>query len=262
MRVIPTLIGAALIVATLRTRSPRPSARKAALIAAGLALGGAFLAYGLQAFDLPSFEEAVERLASTIGGWTYVVVGLFAFLETGALVGLIVPGETAIIVGGILAGEGAVEVLPLVVIVWLAAVAGDVVSFLLGRRLGRAFVLEHGPRVKIQPHHVVRAEAFFARHGGKAIALGRFIGVLRAIVPFVAGASGMRGRTFLAYDIPSAAAWAALNVMLGYAVFASVSAAANVTKWITYGVVVIALIVGVCIATRRASRPRVSRPTT
>ena len=262
MRVIPTLIGVALIVGTLRTRSSRPSARQAALIVAGLALGGVFLAYGLEAFDLPSFEEAVESLASKLGGWTYLLVGLLAFLETGALVGLVVPGETAIIVGGILAGEGAVELLPLIVIVWLAAVAGDAVSFLLGRRLGRAFVLQHGPRVKIQPHHILRAEAFFARHGGKAIALGRFIGVLRAIVPFVAGASGMRGRTFLAYDIPSAAAWAALNVMLGYAVFASVSAAANVTKWITYGVVVVAVIVGMRIATRRASGRRLSRPTT
>ncbi len=256
MRVLPTLIGAVMVLATFRLRAARPARVRVAFALASLIVGGAFLAYGLRAFDLPSFEEAVERLAAALGPWTYLLVALFAFLETGALVGLIVPGETAIIVGGILAGEGAVELLPLILVAWIAAVCGDTVSFFLGRRLGRSFVLRHGPRVRIQPRHVERAERFFGRHGGKAIALGRFIGVVRAIAPFLAGASRMRPQVFFLFDIPSAGAWVTLNVMLGYAVFASVSAAANVTKWVTYGLIIVALIVGAAVASRRASGRR------
>lgn len=261
MRVLPTLIGVALVVAAVRLTASRPARSRVALALGGLLLGGAFLAYGLRAFDLPSFEEAVERLAEALGPWTYLLVALFAFLETGALVGLLVPGETVIIIGGILAGEGAVDLLPLIVVAWVAAVGGDTVSFILGHRLGRSFVLLHGPRVRVQPQHVERAERFFARHGGKAIALGRFIGVIRAIVPFLAGASHMRPRVFFVYDIPSAAAWVTLNVMLGYAVFASVSAAANVTKWVTYGLVILGLGVGIRVVARRASGARIGRPT-
>lgn len=259
VRFLPLLIGFALVAGSFRFAQLRPGRARAVWALGGLLLAGAFIAYGFEAFDLPSFEEAVERLADALGPWTYLLVALFAFLETGALVGLLVPGETVIIIGGILAGEGAVELVPLILVAWVAAVSGDSVSYILGRRLGRSFVLRHGPRLRVMPHHVERAERFFESHGGKAIALGRFIGVIRAVVPFLAGASHMRPRVFFAYDIPSAAAWVTLNVMLGYAVFASVSAAANATKWVTYGLIVVALMAGVRLSARRASGPRAHR---
>ena len=255
VRLLPTAIGIALAVGTLRWSRTRAGARHAGLGLAGLAAAAAFLAYGVGAFDLPDVEETIERTASALGGWTYLLVGVLAFLETGALVGLLVPGETAIIVGGILAGQGAVELVPLIALVWVAAAAGDSVSFLLGRRLGREFVLRHGSRLGVQPAHVERTEAFFSRHGGRAVAFGRFVGVIRAIAPFLAGAARMRPQTFLAYDIPSAAAWATLNVMLGYAVFQSVSAAGAVTKWLTYGLIAAVVVVVVVRRRRYPGRP-------
>lgn len=243
MRVLPTVIGIAIAVGCLRwwwgqpRRHERAAPARTWLAVAGVLAGAAVIAYGLGAFDIPDLDGAIERTGAALGAWTYLLVGALAFLETGAMVGLLVPGETAIIVGGILAGEGTVELLPLIALVWLAATAGDALSFGLGRRLGRAFVVEHGSRVGIRPRHVARAEAFFARHGGRAVALGRFIGVIRAVAPFLAGASRMRPTTFFAYAIPSALAWGTLNILLGYAVFASVSAAGEVTKWVTYGVI-------------------------
>lgn len=258
MRVLPTVAGIVLALTALRWRRGRRSPGQASLALTALAASVGFLAYGVGLFDLPDVDDAIERTATALGSWTYLLVGVLAFLETGALVGLLVPGESAIIVGGILAGQGAVDLAPLIVLVWIAAVCGDSVSFALGRRLGRGFVVRHGSRLGVRPTHIDRADAFFRRHGGRAVALGRFIGVVRAVAPFLAGASRMRTRTFLAYDVPSAAAWATLNVMLGYAVFQSISAAGAVTKWLTYGLIAV-VVLAVIVVRRR--RPPVSDAT-
>ena len=114
-----------------------------------------------------------------------------AFFETGAFVGLIAPGETVMLVGGLIAGQGRVDVFVLIGIAWASAVAGDVTSLYLGRRLGRRFLVKHGPKVSITEERLHAVEGFFDRHGGKAILIGRFVGLVRAIAPFLAGSSGM-----------------------------------------------------------------------
>ena len=68
--------------------------------------------------ELPDAKKAIEDVAEALGPWTYVLVGLMAFLETGAFVGLIAPGETTILVGGVIAGQGEIELIPLIGLVW------------------------------------------------------------------------------------------------------------------------------------------------
>ena len=94
--------------------------------------------------------------------------------------------------------------------------AGDVTSFYLGRQLGRDFLVQHGPRVTITEERLEKVEAFFERHGGKAILIGRFVGLVRAIAPFLAGSSGMTLRRFLPYDVIGAGLWGSTFVLLGY----------------------------------------------
>ena len=91
----------------------------------------------------------IEDIAEALGPWTYALVGVMAFLETGAFVGLIAPGEFTVIVGGVVAGQGEIELVPLIGLVWSARVLGDTTSFFIGRRLGRGFLVKHGPRVRI-----------------------------------------------------------------------------------------------------------------
>ena len=134
-------------------------------------------------------------------------MGALAFLETGAFIGLLAPGETAMLLGGLVAGQGKIDVLTMIAIAWTAAVAGDVTSFFLGRRLGRGFLERHGPRVKITEERLQSVEGFFDRHGGKAILLGRFVGLVRAVAPFLAGSSGMPLRRFIPYDVIGAGLW-------------------------------------------------------
>ena len=108
--------------------------RKAILVLAVLAL--AVYASGVLS-ALPDPKELIGDIAETLGAWTYLLVGIMAFLETGAFVGLIAPGETVVIAGGVIAGQGEIDLLPLIGLVWVCAVLGDTASFFIGRRLGR-----------------------------------------------------------------------------------------------------------------------------
>ena len=104
--------------------------------------------------DLPMPEKVITDIATALGPWTYVLVGGLAFLETGAFVGLVAPGETTVIVGGVIAGQGEISLVPLIGLVWLCCVLGDVTSFFIGRRLGRGFLLRHGPKIRIVEHRL------------------------------------------------------------------------------------------------------------
>ncbi|MBJ7331104.1 MAG: bifunctional DedA family/phosphatase PAP2 family protein [Solirubrobacteraceae bacterium] len=174
------------------------------------------LAYGLGLFELPNIKKLIADLGQALGPYTYILVAAGAFLETGAFVGLIAPGETIMIVGGVIAGQGEIRLGPLILIVWVSAVAGDTVSFMLGKRLGRDFLLRHGPRVQITEERLLHVEKFLERRGGTTILIGRFVGVVRAVAPFVLGASHMPYRRFLPYDILGAGLWAATFTILGY----------------------------------------------
>jgi membrane-associated protein len=185
--------------------------------AGGAALAAALsLALALGAIETPDPAEALNQAADSLGAWTYLFVPSLAFLETGAFVGLLVPGETAIVVGGVVAERGEVALPVLIGLVWVAAVAGDVASFLLGRRYGRAFLDAHGARLRIRPEQIDRVERLFDRHGGKTVLVGRFIGILRALTPFVAGASRFPLRRFLPYTALGALGWATAFTMVGY----------------------------------------------
>jgi membrane protein DedA with SNARE-associated domain/membrane-associated phospholipid phosphatase len=190
-------------------------------LAIGLIVAALAVAIGVRVIPLPNFEELILRVGETLGPWTYLLVGVMAYLETGAFVGLVAPGETTVIVGGLVAGQGQISLVLLIALVWTCAVAGDLTSYVLGRRLGRGFLERHGPRVKITEERLAHVEAFFARHGGVTILIGRFLGLVRALAPFLAGASRMPLRTFLPYDVLGAGAWSATFCVLGYAFWRS-----------------------------------------
>ena len=178
-------------------------------------------------------------------------MGALAFLETGAFIGLLAPGETALIVGGVVAGQGTISLVTVIGIAWVCAVAGDCVSYELGRRAGRPFLLRHGPRVGLTEPRIVQVEAFFDRHGGKAIFLGRFVGLVRAVAPFLAGSGRMPFRRFFPYDVLGAGLWATTFLLLGYVFWHSLDTVLAVAKRGAVGLgLVIALVVGVTLAVR------------
>jgi membrane protein DedA with SNARE-associated domain/membrane-associated phospholipid phosphatase len=195
-----------------------------AIAVAAVAFGYYLISQELGHLDL---QGLLEDISNTLGAWTYLLVGAFAFAETGAFVGLVVPGETVMLLGGAVAGQGAIDIYLLIAIAWFSAWAGDTTSFFLGRRLGREFVMRHGPRVGISHERFEKVEDYFSRHGGKTIFIGRFISLVRAFAPFIAGSSGMRYRNFVPYSILGTGLWASAHILVGYFFSRSIETAAK-----------------------------------
>ena len=185
------------------------------IAAAALVIGAGYYFISRQLGHL-DLQSLLQDISNTLGAWTYLLVGVFAFAETAAFVGLVVPGETVMLLGGAVAGQGAIDIYLLIAIAWFSALLGDTTSFFLGRRLGREFVLKHGPRVGISHERFEKVEDYFGRHGGKTIFIGRWISLVRAFAPFIAGSSGMGYRGFVPYSILGTGLWASLHILVGY----------------------------------------------
>jgi membrane protein DedA with SNARE-associated domain/membrane-associated phospholipid phosphatase len=154
----------------------------------------------------------VERL----GQGAYLIVFLVALLESAAFLGLLIPGESLVLVAGFLAAQGFLDLDLLIITVAMGAAIGDSIGYEMGRRMGRPALVRYGSRFGLNEARVQSADAFFARHGSKAVFLGRFVGFARALVPFLAGSSRMPYRAFLPYNFLGAVLWATAIALLGY----------------------------------------------
>jgi membrane protein DedA with SNARE-associated domain len=216
---------------------------KIGLIALAIGAVYYFISRQLGHLDL---QNLLEEVSNTLGAWTYLLVGVFAFTETGAFVGLVVPGETVMLLGGAVAGQGAISIYLLIAVAWFSAWLGDTTSFFLGRRLGREFVLEHGPRFGISHKRFEKVEDYFGRHGGKTIFIGRWISLVRAFAPFIAGSSGMGYRAFVPYSILGTGLWASLHILIGYVFSSAIESAGH---YAARGAFVLATLIVVTAAT-------------
>jgi len=228
--------------------------RKAIGVVIALALG--VYASGVLS-ELPDPKSIIDDIAQAFGAWTYALVGVMAYLETAAFVGLVAPGETIVIAGGVIAGQGEIQLLPLIGLVWICAILGDTTSFYIGRRLGRGFLERHGGRVKITPERLEQVEGYFDRHGGKTILIGRFIGLVRALAPFIAGSSGLSYGRFIPYSIIGTGLWSTAFSVLGYIFWRSFDQVAHIAGQAVFGFgVTVALIAGVVAAYKRRQEIR------
>jgi membrane-associated protein len=167
-------------------------------------------------------------------GWAPYLFALLlfvAFAEAAFFLGFVIPGETALLLGGALCASGVFPLAAFLPAAVLAAIAGDSVGYEVGRRYGpRLRTSRLGQRIGDQRY--ATAETFFARHGGKAVFLGRSQAVLRALVPALAGHSGLPYRTFLRWNALGGLLWGGGVVMLGYLFAHSLSA---VSSALAYG---------------------------
>jgi len=246
--------GLVLVLAVLLRRRLGPRLLAAAVIVVAL-LG----VYGSGVVRFPEPEDAVANVGSALGAWTYVLVGALAFLEAAAFVGLVAPGEFAVIFGGLIAGRGDIDLAPLIVVVWFAALAGDIAGYAFGRAVGRGWALRHGRALGVTPARLAWAERYFAAHGGKTILVGRFVGIVRALAPFVAGTSGMALRRFALVDAVGAGLWATAFSALGFVCWQSIDRALELARQgkLGLGAVLVAAVVG--FATYRLARDPQSR---
>ena len=150
--------------------------------------------------------------------WAGVIgVAIIIFAESGLLIGAFLPGDSLLFTAGFLTYTGflSININLLVVILFLAAVLGDSTGYTFGRRVGRKLFNRPDSRL-FKQSYVEKAEAFYAKHGGKTIIMARFVPFVRTFAPVIAGTAKMNYRTFLSYNVIGGLLWAVGITYLGY----------------------------------------------
>jgi membrane-associated protein len=160
-------------------------------------------------FDL---ETLIKTAGYTLG---HLIIFAIVFAESGLLVGFFLPGDSLLFTAGFLASQGHLNIVLLVVGCVIAAVAGDQVGYATGRRFGRRLFEREDSRF-FHKQNLRRAEAFYEKHGGKALILARFVPVVRTFTPIVAGISAMEYRRFVTYNVVGGVLWAVGIPIGGY----------------------------------------------
>ena len=180
-------------------------------------------------------DQHLHELIGQYGTWTYAILWLIVFCETGLVVTPFLPGDSLLFAAGTFAGMGSLKPWLLFVLLTVAAILGDTVNYWIGKRIGpRAFT---GAVPFLNQAHLRKTEAFYEKHGGKTIIVARFVPIVRTFAPFVAGVGSMNYSRFLAYNVVGGVLWVGLFIFGGY-LFGNIPVVRQ-----NFGLVVIAIIV-------------------
>ena len=186
----------------------------------------------------------LRELVQQYGTTTYAILFAIIFAETGLVVTPFLPGDSLLFAAGALAATGAMRVEVLAVLMMIAAFAGNVVNYSVGRRVAHMFHLD-APETKVhrfvKREHVQRAHEFFERHGGRAVVLARFVPIVRTFLPFVAGGAGMTYRTFTFYNAVGCVLWVGICVGAGY-LFGNIPVVKENFTLVALGIVAVSLL--------------------
>ncbi len=160
-------------------------------------------------------DRYLKRITEAFGFWTYVMLFLIVFCETGLVVTPILPGDSLLFATGALASIGALDVTLVAVLLAIAAILGDTVNYWIGRKVGPK-VFHSESSWFLNRKHLDRTHAFYEKHGGKTIILARFMPIIRTFAPFVAGIGAMKYPRFIAYNVIGGIAWILAFVLGGY----------------------------------------------
>jgi len=157
-------------------------------------------------------DEYLATIISDYGTWTYGILFVVIFVETGLVIMPILPGDSLLFAAGTFAALGSLNVWSLIGLLCVAAILGDAVNYSIGHYLGeRAYNIKW-----IKKEYFDKTHAFFEKHGGKAIFLARFVPIVRTFAPFVAGMGKMSYAYFATYNIVGGISWVLIFTLLGY----------------------------------------------
>ena len=157
----------------------------------------------------------IETLLVKGGIFVYLGLILIVFAETGLAVGFFLPGDSLLVVAGLFAATGKLNLAVLLSTLFVAAVLGDGVGYYTGSRLGpRLFKREKS--LLFRPSHLLKAQAFYEKYGGKTIVIARFVPIIRTFAPIVAGAAKMPYRNFVVYNVGGGFLWVFSMILTGY----------------------------------------------
>src|SRR5690606_16302407 len=159
-------------------------------------------------------DKHLSELIAAYGTWTYAILFLIVFCETGLVVTPFLPGDSLLFAAGTFAALGAMDPWILFGLLTVAAILGDTVNYWIGKRIGPAAFT--GRFRLLNQNHLRKTEAFYEKHGGKTIIMARFVPIVRTFAPFVAGVGTMEYGRFLMFNVVGAVLWVGLFVFGGY----------------------------------------------
>ena len=160
-------------------------------------------------------DKHLDFVIRNYGIWTYAILFLIIFLETGLVVTPFLPGDSLLFATGTFAALGSLDARWLVISLSIAAIAGDTVNYWIGYTVGPKVFNKEKSRF-LNKKHLYRTHRFYEKYGGKTIILARFIPIIRTFAPFVAGIGSMTYRHFILYNISGGIAWVVIFVLGGY----------------------------------------------
>jgi membrane-associated protein len=203
------------------------------------------------------FEHIMRSIGHAVGGWLYLLAGALCFGEAAILIGMVLPGETALLVAGVFCNPdyGKLNLGLMIGIAVVCAIAGDSVGYEFGKKFGPG-LRRSRLGTWVGEHRWAAVDGFILRHGGKAVLLGRLTALMRALMPSMAGMSGMRYRTFLTWNAMGGLIWAPGCVLLGYAFSTSLAAIGETLTWAPLAILAVVVAVYVALHVRKRRQER------
>jgi membrane-associated protein len=196
------------------------------------------------AFDIfMHLDKHLSVIIQDYGLWVYLILFLIIFCETGLVVTPILPGDSLLFATGTFASAGSLNVKLLMVLLIIAAVAGDTVNYWIGRFAGPKVFHKENVRF-LNKKYLERTHKFYEKHGGKTIILARFIPIIRTFAPFVAGIGRMTYSHFIGYNITGGIAWITVFILGGY-YFGAIPAVKNNFTLVIMAIIFISILPGV-----------------
>ena len=183
-------------------------------------------------------DTHLNAIIAAYGTGTYLLLFLIIFCETGLVVTPFLPGDSLLFAAGTFAARGSLDPSLLIVLLAIAAIAGDNSNYWIGRYLGPR-VFERDTKW-INRKHLERAHAFYEKHGGKTILLARFMPIIRTFAPFVAGIGRMEYRRFLLFSVSGGLLWISSMTLAGY-FFGNLPFVAENFSMVVYAIIAISL---------------------
>ncbi len=197
-------------------------------------------------------DKYLDLIIRSVGIWTYLILFVTIFIETGLVVTPFLPGDSLLFAAGAFAALGSLNVILLFVLLAVAAVLGDTVNYWIGHYIGDKAFTTNSRFLKRE--YLERTQAFYKKHGGKTIFLARFVPIIRTFAPFVAGVGKMHYGYFISYNVFGGIVWTALFIFAGY-FFGNVPFVRNNFSLVVIAIVLISVLPAVVEFLRNRKKP-------
>jgi len=187
-------------------------------------------------------DDHLNTLVQTCGSWTYLVLFLIVFCETGLVFTPFLPGDSLLFAVGAMAAVGYLDIQGVLILLCAAAVLGDSANYWIGHALAPR-VFQHQKIPFLKQEYLERTEKFFEKYGGKTIIIARFVPIIRTFAPFLAGVGAMRYRRFLLYNVVGGLLWVFLLTLAGY-YFGALEFVKENFSLVILGIIVVSILPG------------------